>query len=465
MNASIIAKLATTARSGVACAQRYGYVRQVHRIALLTPLLLLGSCRHWYLPICTGGTATPLAVEAPPQNVVMISIDTLRRDRVGRYDGSDRTPTLDAVLAAGVTLDDHQSCSNWTYASLLCALGGRYNAEAGIAPESDDLDTDPLPQGVRLLGEVLRDQGFHTRLVSANHFLSARFSFDRSYDRIVNDTEWSATELVDTAVAEATALAGRDEPWMLHLHFLDPHLPYEAPGVFGADVSDLAPIDWDVTTKTGLAAVTERWEGLGDDEQALIRAHLDRHYDSQLNYLDHQLGRLMGELTTLGVLDDSLVVIWSDHGEQLWDHGQVAHRKALYSEETGAIASFLAPGLEPVAWDEPTSHVDLAPSVLELMHLSVPKGMTGAPLGSRSADCPRFADCFAGDATQQSVDQDGWRLIYRWSGQRELYDLRADPQELNDLWVDGHEVGEELWQALEPHVAVSAPLHDKATPL
>ena len=436
----------------------------MHRIAPLLPLLLLGSCRHWYLPICSGGTATPLALEAPPQNVVMISIDTLRRDRVGRYDGSDRTPTLDAVLSAGVTLDDHRSCSNWTYASLLCALGGRYNAEAGIAPESDDLDDDPLPQGVRLLGEVLRDSGFHTRLVSANHFLSARFSFDRSYDRIANNTDWSATELVDTAVAQAAELSEREGPWMLHLHFLDPHLPYEAPGMFGAEVDDLPAIDFDVTTRTGLEAVTEQWDTLPEDEQLLIRQHLDRHYDSQLGYLDHQLGRLMGDLTALGVLDDALVVVWSDHGEQLWDHGQVAHRKALYSEETGAIASFLAPGLEPLGWDEPTSHVDLAPSVLELLQLPVPRGMTGAVLGRRSADCPRFADCFAGEETQQSVDQDGWRLVYRWSGERELYDLQADPLELDDLWVDGHEVGEQLWEALEPHVAVSAPLHDKAQP-
>ncbi len=436
----------------------------MHRIAFVVALLSLGSCRHTYLPVCSGGVGTPLALEVTPKNVVMISIDTLRRDRVGRYDASDRTPALDALMASSVTLDDHTSCSNWTYASILCALGGRYNAEAGIAPESDDLADDPLPRGVHLLGEVLRDAGFHTRLVSANHFLSERYSFDRSYDSLVTRSNLAANELVEVALEQASELPDGTDPWMLHVHFLDPHVPYAAPGRFAADVSDLAPIGWDVTSKIGLESLGESWPLLATDEQALIRMHLDRHYDSQLSFLDYQVGVLLDELGSMGLLDETLVVLWSDHGEQLWDHGDILHRKSLHSEETAALASFWAPGVTPRSWDAPTSHVDLAPTVLEVLDVAVPVGMTGAPLGSRSEGCARFADCYAGDATQQAVDQDGYRLIYSWSGQRQLFDLAADPDEQLDIWADEPEVAEQLWGTLEPHVALSVPLYQKATP-
>jgi hypothetical protein len=89
-------------------------------------LALLAGCSK---PAADSGRSPP-----PQRDLIMISIDTLRRDSVGRYDGSDRTPFLDSLLAQGLTLDAHHACSNWTYGSILCGLGGADGVDVGWVP-------------------------------------------------------------------------------------------------------------------------------------------------------------------------------------------------------------------------------------------------------------------------------------------------------------------------------------------
>ena len=97
-----------------------------------------------------------------PSNLVIIGVDTLRRDYVGRYGGA--SPHLDALLAGGVALDDHRSCSNWTFSALLCAMSGRSQLEMGYAPWKLGL----APPWIPLLPDALAEAGFRSALVSAS---------------------------------------------------------------------------------------------------------------------------------------------------------------------------------------------------------------------------------------------------------------------------------------------------------
>ena len=123
--------------------------------AMMALLLLVASC-----------TKGP---ESAP-NVLLISIDTLRRDALGRYGGAE-TPFLDGLLAGGVPLDDHRSCSNWTLDAMTCVLSGRYAWDLDYAPSAgtalnEGRDVGGLPEGVELLADHLRAAGFDTALAT-----------------------------------------------------------------------------------------------------------------------------------------------------------------------------------------------------------------------------------------------------------------------------------------------------------
>jgi arylsulfatase A-like enzyme len=421
----------------------------------LLPLVLL-ACRP--APV-----ASPLlALDDPPRNVLIVSIDTLRRDAIGRYGGAAATPVLDGLLDRGVTLDDHRSCASWTYPSVTCALTGVDSELLGFVPQRDGAFT-ALPGDVRLLADLVPHR---TALVSANPLLGPDTGTARGYDEVCAtcDMETPASALVDTALASPVLMEDR---WLLHVHFMDPHLPYESRPGFTDAVEALPELAYDLTTGAGFA---DALEDLGALEAADRSAVIDRArawYDSQIASMDQEIGRMLSDLDARGLLDDTLIVVWSDHGEQIFDHLGIKHGSTLYAEETRGIAAFVHPGLAAAAWDGRTSHADLVPSVLDLLDEPVPTHVTGLAVGVAVDDRPRFATVYStiGDATRQSVEVDGWRLIYSWDGQMELFDLTADPTEHDDQWSPTHPKALAMWTVLQPRVAMLASLPGAPTPV
>ncbi len=400
-----------------------------------------------------------------PRNLLMISIDTLRRDYVGHY-GGDNTAFLDQLLDQGLTLDDHRSCANWTYPSALCALTGRYNEENAFFPlgggqqmEEGEERNPPLPDEVLTLADWMGQQGFVSGLVAANGFLSDKYNIGSRYD-LFEMLPNPADVVVSEALSMADELHQDGRPWFLHAHFIDPHTPYDPPPSYvEAQLAALPEFEWDIRTSSGLLKLMAAYERMDKENRALAMAYIRVLYGGEIAFLDDQLQRMIDSLEDKGALEDTLVVVWSDHGEQFWEHDRFGHHADLYAEETLALAAFWANGMTPAAWEKPTNHIDLIPTLLCMMDLPPFEPGTGAIAGSSTPDRPVFSSVLDIAQSQSAVEVDGLRLVYRWTGRHELYRLDEDPSEQHNTADDEPDEVEALWALLEPFVTIADALN------
>ncbi len=404
-----------------------------------------------------------------PTSLLMISWDTTRRDRVGRYDSEPSvTPNLDALLASGVPLDDHRSCSNWTYASVLCVQAGMSDVEAGFIPTTGEDAAKTLPDDLLLSAEVMRDLGYQTALVATNSWFSPDSNTSQGFEHIRYNwggkAEWTAESALDFFDEREI---DPDRPWYVHVHFMDPHIPYNPPGEYLGGLEGLAPLDFDLSIKANYWDLEGDWETLDEETRALALAHLDVRYRGELSFVDDQLGALLAGLESRGVLDDALIAFWTDHGEQHLEHGEVGHAEDLYEPENLSVAGFAGGGLIPGAWGGPTTHADLFPTALDALGLEAPASWTGRLVGARPADDHRFAlrhDAEDGEVLQL-VERGGVKLLYSWDGTRELYYPGDDPLEVDDRYDPEDPEVAALWALLLPQVEAVQAIHPELSPV
>ncbi len=409
--------------------------------------------------------ASPLDLDAATTwNLLLLSIDTLRKDALERGADSEQNPFLSALLDQAVVLEDFRACSNWTLASMLCVMSGRSNVALGHVPATGTTLTFQEPPG--FLPALLGEAGYTTRLVSANYFLNDSSPLGSEFDEVALLHEAQADAVAAEGLAAVEALSAGEDPWFLQLHFFDPHTPYQAPASYLEALEDLDPIPWDVSLHAPIDALEQAYGDLDEATQALVRAHLDVHYRAEIAFLDTELGRLFDQLEDRGALDRTLVVLVSDHGEQFWEHGEFRHGRALHPGESDAIAAFWWPGATPRRWDGPTDQTDLVPTILAALGIPQPDHLTGTVLGQAPADAYRCA--LVNKQVRPpilAVDRDGLRLHYAWDGERQLFDVATDPQETTDLYGTWDFDRGCLWAALEAEVGGAAPLIDWGEPV
>lgn len=404
----------------------------------------------WLLAACT--TADPPSPPAPepappagplafdggrvPRNVLGISLDTTRRDHLGRWSGRPTTPFLDARLAEAVVLEDHRSCSNWTAPSVLCATTGATPLELGFWPGSGDPEVEATPRGLDTVARGLARAGFTTTLVTANRVFSDDLDTAQGFGEVIERDYESATVVADLARDEARALLDAGAPWYLHLHFMDPHRPYCPPEPYRAGLDALPDVGVDVCD-----ALDEGLERFPTEDAAWQQALLDRVevvYEGELRSFDDTLATLWADLDATGALDDTLVVFFTDHGEQLMERGVIDHGFRLFAEENRAAAAFWAKSLPPVAWTGPTLHTDLAATLAAVYGLDLPAA-SGIPLGEAPADRVRrlFAYSTADYGPPQLGVVRGARVVHHaFDGVRSLHRTDTDPAELVDVYAD-----------------------------
>ncbi len=407
--------------------------------------------------------------EDAPKNLIVFSMDTFRRDYMGRYGNpDDLTPFLDSLAAESVALDNHISCSNWTFPSVLCALSGRSNLETGFMPRLSSSTREQAPADRWSLAGELKDHGYYTTFHITNSWLSEDWLNDQGYSYQAIPGTGNATEIYEIARDQLLASVDiRRDKWMMHVHFKEPHAAYNPPEEYLDGLDELEEIPWDLTNKEDQYDVTmDGWDDLSPEEQELLKAHLLVRYAGDVRYLDDQLAAIWADLEQRGMLDDTLVLFFTDHGEAFWDHGEQTHAYSLYAEENAAIAFLWRKGLVPMAWDGPTNHADLAPTVLAAMGLDIPEGVTGLPVGSAADDRLFYSDATARWGMVQGVRKGKWRMMYRWNtGEKWLYDLEADPLETENLYDPDDPIVGELWDFLLPLTEEAALEVTEYTPL
>lgn len=349
-----------------------------------------------------------------PRRVMLVFVDTQRADHLGVY-GYDRptSPALDAFARDAVVFDAARSTAPWTLPSARSLLTGRY-------PEYWDR-SETLP-------DALRARGFATAVFASNVFLSVNFDMQRGWGRHSLHFHAPAGEMVDRALAWLERQEGRDV--LLMLQFMDPHLPYQEPAAYRKRFAGAAP---DALGEHFLRP----WVVNGPELSAGERDYVRGRYDNNVRYVDDELGRLFGRLR-----ESDIVVYFSDHGEEFWDHGGFEHGHSLYDELLRVPLVLRAPGVAPARVEGPVSLLDVAPTVAELLGLPFEGDGVSLLPALRGDEAFGFALLQRKLAFGHPLYGDArWGVLLgsekyvTSAGGEHLFNLARDPGEHTDLWT------------------------------
>ena len=394
-----------------------------------------------------------------PINLILILVDTLRADHLGYHGYSHATsPRLDSLAEDSVVFLRHTGHASRTGPSVATLFTGLHSRSHGVVNPLSHFDAKGTLDADRLtLAEILSEEGYRCAGFTANPNVSERFGFSQGFERY-ELLRWEKAEVLNRAalawIEGWAADAEPRSPFCLYLHYIDPHSPYEAPAPF---VKKFAPPDYRGRI-TGAhrqldEVVAERLE-LDDTDLRQLRAL----YDAEIGYLDSQLGVLLVTLEAKGLLDESLVVFVSDHGEEFLDHDSVLHGYTLYEEQLRIPLMIRHPELPARRVSRLSRQVDVLPTLLELLGIPIPEPVQGESLATvmkaeQSPDAGDEAPVFAEGSLRavktvalDSYTRGDWKLIETRvpEARRQLFNLRDDPQERHDRLASEPEVAERM---------------------
>ena len=290
------------------------------------------------------------------------------------------------------------------------------------------------PAHFSTIAELFAERGFRTGAVVNNPFLLPSFGMDRGFAEYDDGGGRSlesrgADVIVDRSLRMIDEWSG--DPFFLVIHMFDPHLNYDAPpGFRGTFTGGL--------TSTLTLPISERryGDGLTEDDKNFIRVA----YDEEIAFVDQQLARLQNALGDRGLLESSLVVLTSDHGEELFDHGGFEHGHAMWQELLHVPLIIWGGGVVPGRESSPVSIVDIPPTLLEWAGYSVPSGLDGRSLwptlsGRGSLrDRPLIAEGMLYGGQQSAIIQWPVKVVLDAAGTpNRVFDLDIDPGERESL--------------------------------
>lgn len=467
------------------------------RLRRLVPVLVLAlgpSCSPEREP--SGSPSSRSGREprgVPPRVVLLISIDTLRADHVGIY-GYPRptSPVIDRLGREGTVFDDASSTSPWTLPAHASMLTGLYPNRHG----ANDVER-ALGEGIPTLATMLASRGYTTAAVVNSSKVGRLYDLQRGFREFVYVQEVPArvspsTWITDQAMTWLREF--REERLFLFLHYFDVHSDYaslpeverqfvrayhgKADGsstqlyVFGLDPEFLAECRAEPELDSCRTWARIRIDGSVPriDFDPADRQHLIDLYDAGVRQMDTELGRLMEFLRTEGLLDQCLLILTSDHGEEFLEHGGVLHTRHQYQELLRVPLILRGPGIPSgIHVTTPVSLVDLVPTVLAALGEEAPIALDGLDLsplweaeaGSEPKDWEResrwrdrtlFAEADFNRVASNvihAVRRGHYKLHHnRLTGEVELYDLEADPGEQTNIAEREPAVAAELREIL-----------------
>ena len=385
--------------------------------------------------------SSPSTTAASP-NILVYLIDTLRADRLGVYGYDEPTsPNLDALAGDGIVFSHALAQSSWTRPSVASLF-------TGLHPRSHTVNgrSDALPPTATTLASVLGAAGYQTAAFVTNGNVSENFGFDLGFDDFVYLGERDTREMhVQSDVVNDrvfTWIENRDgeRPFFLYVHTSDPHDPY-APRTPFRDRFVPAPRYPDrITIRTMHERPPEA------DQTSSIARELSALYDAEVAFNDHHVGRLLDHLRARDLYNSTIVLVVSDHGEEFYEHEFWGHGDTLYGEQLRVPFVLKLPHQASAGQvvDGLAQHLDVMPTILDLVGVPPVAGVQGRSLkpvigGTPSPPFLPAAAYVNKDGHEiESYEIAGYKIIRsrhqdaeHWTS--EIYDLRGDPGELDDL--------------------------------
>ena len=449
-----------------------------------------------------------METDTPVSNVVLVTVDSLRADAIGAYDGDRHTPVMDDLAADGTVFDRAFATGNWTPFSFPSLLASRPafadNGEIGV----EDSPT---------LARTLSDDGVSTAgFNAANGFLTSHWGYDEGFDefepfvasvgssiysrylathptveawlqlaaspirrvrsRLAGNTDdrpfLDTSRMFDVENAATDFLDDADESFFLWIHYMDTHTPYVPAPRYIREVSDGF-----LGTHRMLHAHTRTGLGWEVDDRTL--RELRTLYQAATRQVDDSIGRVLDALAANGHDDETAVILAGDHGEEFQDHGHLAHYPKLYDELIQVPLIVDVPGVDGDRVDGQVGLDAIPPTVTELMSADAPDAWQGSSLapvvvdGDAPVDDPVVSVAVRGEeVTTQPIprslddgdllvsvrDRDWTYIRNTETGSQELYHRPTDPGQTADRSVDPDEEAERVVERYRPVVDAHAEL-------
>ncbi len=366
------------------------------------------------------------------KHVLLIGVDTLRFDVLSIYGGRDElTPNIQRLVGTGTVFTNNHGQAPFTGPSFGSMLTGKY--PSGIAPT---ISTVHIPPYATTVAERLRDRAWATSMVCGNPYLgSERSGFTEGMESVWYRNHATPDVTVDRTIEMIELNHSRDI--FMFIHIMDPHFPYDPPldlidslcdrryrGRYRTEFNDMA--EWNFLT-----------EAPPDYEVTRVK----ELYDAEVADMDRAIGRLFEYLETNELLENTLVILASDHGEEFFEHSQYGHGQSLYEEMIKLPLVVWGEGFPGgTTIDTTVSNIDIVPTILDYLGEPIPDDLPGIPLqdiasGEFSEDRMIFGEgnLRRGYHTKFVIDWPYKCITDYFTGETMLFNLEEDPGEMNDL--------------------------------
>ena len=405
------------------------------------------------LALLAGCGDSPTVKAPPPQNaginVLLITIDTLRPDHLSAYGYPRKTsPSIDELASKGVTFDLAFTYWPKTRGSFAAMFTSLYAAQHGLTVRDRD-----LPEFNETLAEAFRNAGYRTAAAVDNGNLDSKLGYAQGFDVyeetwLRGETELARTEIITRFGEEFLAGKGDARPFLLWLHYVNPHAPYDPPA------EHLSRFEGDGQIPRG--SVLPEVVGFhgGVNRKMTVEGartwgdYVDR-YDAEILLADEQVGRLIKALNESPHAGTTIVALTSDHGESLGDHDYFFdHGDDLFNPSLRIPLVFSFPGFLPAGErvEGVVSSLDIYPTLLDLAQIPFPTGPPGLqgasvlPLIRGTKSSLRDHLFFQNDRHLTAISNGRLKLVQRpaFEGSDvafELYDMYRDPGEIEDRYL------------------------------
>ena len=409
-------------------------------LILLLPFLFLN-----------GGLWLDSKINAPAgPNLIILLIDALRKDHMGVY-GYHRqtTPNIDRFSREVTVLPEVISQSSWTNPSVASLFSLLYPSVHGLNSYSESR-ASALDRKIVTLAEILKEKGYATGAFVANHWVCRRLQYDQgfdTFDRINLDYKPRASEVNKKALAWIGR--NKDRPFFAYVHYMDVHGPYNPPEAYASFFQSTGTRPMTKKEARRLAYLSVGRKKDNND----LNYYIDR-YDGEIRYIDDQIERFLKKLTQNELMDNSIIIITSDHGEAFFEHGFCDHGSSLYNEEI--VIPFIIQLPPPLQFPDLKMHrtelIDVIALLLELLGYSLPYEADGG--GEAISSGAVFSQEISGEQRgipKMTIIKDDFKAIYpvEKMGVTELYNLKEDYSEQNNLIDVYPRKSEELEEELE----------------
>ena len=396
-------------------------------------LVILGGAAVWLLPARTTRTGAGVDLGTLPRglsrdrlNVVVVTLDTTRADRIGAYGARDvETPALDRLAREGVLFEQAVSVAPLTLPAHSSIFTGKFPPEHGVRDNGGFfLGADQIT-----LAETLKARGYRTGAFVAAYVLDAKWGINQGFDTYVDDFDVSQVRAVSLSAIQRPANEVLDKalPWIdesngtpffAWIHLYDPHSPYRPPEPFAS-------------------------------------RYAKHPYNGEIAFMDSQIARLVSQLESRGLYDRTVIVVMGDHGESLGEHGEGSHGFFVYNSVTRVPFMIRAPFSQTLRRrvSDPVRSVDVMPTVIDLLGGTIPPGISGVSLAPLMTGATRDLGLDAYSEAMYPLHHYGWSDLRALRSGRykvidaprpELYDIDRDPAEATNLFAERRALGDRM---------------------